>query len=71
MILKPRTIRGTKTKISKQLTLSIRQDGVLVILIGEELQVTATPEEARGIYDYLLLHISTIEKAGTQHDQRF
>ena len=46
MILKPRTIRGTKTKISKQLTLSIRQDGVLVILIGEELQVTATPEEA-------------------------
>lgn len=49
----PRTILGTKIRISDQITLSIRLDRTLVIEIGTGVVVIFSAEEAREITNYL------------------
>ncbi len=56
------TMRGTKWEHVGKFTLYIKPNGELVVVTGNQ-HMIATPDEARGLFDYMLLHARYFEEA--------
>ncbi len=50
----PRTIPGTRTRISEHITLSIRLDRTFVVELGKHVVIIFSAEEAQEVFGYLM-----------------
>ena len=66
--MQPTVLNGTKAQAVGKFTLYIRPDGSLVVATGNKMTpMVATPDEARGLFDYLLLYARYFEAASNGH----
>jgi hypothetical protein len=66
--MQPTIMDGTKMQAVGKLTLYIRPDGSLVVTTGNKMtHMVVTADEARGLFDYLLLYARYFEQASNGH----
>jgi hypothetical protein len=66
--MQPEMMQGTRAQIVGKFTLYIRPDGSLVAATGNHMtRMIVTPDEARGLFDYLLQYARYFEQASNGH----